>query len=426
MISPNRHSNVSIVPPLVLFALLGLSLAVAFATSPQHTVYEIRPTLTNQPERCLTCHNGIEPISASHPTADFGCVSCHGGNGLSTEAEAAHSGMVRNPAALNVAGKYCGNCHAAQTVLVPRAIMATYAGAIAMVRRAFGAQTDDKAHYASVDVGELPAFSTHPSDPQPIHQFSVNCLSCHLNAEPIKADYFYRSSGCSTCHVLYATNGLYQGGDPAIPKDKAGYPAKHQFTTAIPYTQCNHCHNRGNYDLRTMTFVPRTDLPPHAGLSDEARRAREYYQPIGDFTRCEFELDCIDCHTGQEVMGDGILYNNRTEAQYVQCSTCHGTLDAPPAGAIVQDGDPALLKSRLNPNVPDLQVGATILITQRGEPIWNVHRESDQWILTGKATGTRYPMPLVKGSQCKQKPDQQASRYCHECHAYQRTDQNTP
>ena len=29
-------------------------------------------------------------------------------------------------------------------------------------------------------------------------------------------------------------------------------------------------------------------------------------------------------------MGDGVLYNNRTEAQYIQCKTCHGTLDAPP------------------------------------------------------------------------------------------------
>jgi hypothetical protein len=118
-----------------------------------------------------------------------------------------------------------------------------------------------------------------------------------------------------------------------------------------------------------------------------------------------------------------VLHNNRTEAQYIQCKNCHGTLDAPPPQAVVQENDLALRYSRLNPNVDDLPMGATILITQRGEPIWNVHQEGKQWVLTGKATGIRYPVPLVTGSKCQQKPDQQASRYCHECHTYQRTDQ---
>ena len=43
-------------------------------------VVTITPSLTGQPERCLTCHNGIEAMSASHTTAQFGCVSCHSGN----------------------------------------------------------------------------------------------------------------------------------------------------------------------------------------------------------------------------------------------------------------------------------------------------------------------------------------------------------
>jgi hypothetical protein len=40
--------------------------------------------------------------------------------------------------------------------------------------------------------------------------------------------------------------------------------------------------------------------------------------------------------------------------------------------------------------------------------------------MVGKATGTRYSVPQVKGSACTQKPDQQESRYCHECHAVKR------
>jgi hypothetical protein len=52
--------------------------------------------------------------------------------------------------------------------------------------------------------------------------------------------------------------------------------------------------------------------------------------------------------------------------------------------------------------------------------LYNIQLAGDEWMLTGKATGTTYTMPLVQGSQCQQKPDEQASHYCHECHAYDR------
>jgi hypothetical protein len=67
----------------------------------------------------------------------------------------------------------------------------------------------------------------------------------------------YRSSGCSGCHVVYANDrdpvhsgpyaeygnvGLSQSVDPTIPKDKPGHPLRHQFTRAIPTSQCMVCH----------------------------------------------------------------------------------------------------------------------------------------------------------------------------------------
>ena len=72
----------------------------------------------------------------------------------------------------------------------------------------------------------------------------------------------YRSSGCSACHVVYANDrsptdsGWYskygnQGfsftGDKAIRKDERGHPIVHQFTRAIPSSQCMSCHmHQGN------------------------------------------------------------------------------------------------------------------------------------------------------------------------------------
>ncbi|MCH2191226.1 MAG: hypothetical protein MK188_09905 [Gammaproteobacteria bacterium] len=67
----------------------------------------------------------------------------------------------------------------------------------------------------------------------------------------------YRSSGCSGCHVVYANDrdpkhsgpyakfghlGITQTSDPTIPKGESGHPLKHEFTRAIPTSQCMICH----------------------------------------------------------------------------------------------------------------------------------------------------------------------------------------
>jgi len=72
----------------------------------------------------------------------------------------------------------------------------------------------------------------------------------------------YRSSGCTACHVVYANDrsptdsgwyakygnqGLSFTADKAIRKDERGHPIKHQFTRAIPTSQCMSCHmHQGN------------------------------------------------------------------------------------------------------------------------------------------------------------------------------------
>ncbi|MEY2546597.1 MAG: hypothetical protein QOG48_1714 [Verrucomicrobiota bacterium] len=72
----------------------------------------------------------------------------------------------------------------------------------------------------------------------------------------------YRSSGCSACHVVYANDrsptnagwwskyghqGLSFTADETIPKAERGHPIVHQFTRAIPSSQCMNCHmHQGN------------------------------------------------------------------------------------------------------------------------------------------------------------------------------------
>ncbi len=67
----------------------------------------------------------------------------------------------------------------------------------------------------------------------------------------------FRSSGCTACHAVYANDrwakhsaiyakyghmGETATRDPTIPEGKPGHPIRHEFTRAIPSSQCMVCH----------------------------------------------------------------------------------------------------------------------------------------------------------------------------------------
>ncbi len=108
----------------------------------------------------------------------------------------------------------------------------------------------------------------------------------------------FRHSGCSGCHVVYANDreplhsgpyagfghdGKTQTADPLIPKWESGHPLKHEFTRAIPTSQCMNCHmHQPNMFLNTYLGYTmwdyESDAPfmwpeeQHYPSADEARR----------------------------------------------------------------------------------------------------------------------------------------------------------
>lgn len=385
------------------------------------------PSLSGETEYCLTCHQDLPEISPSHPVEAFGCVLCHGGERLALDAGLAHSSMRggKNPSDLSVVEASCGGdaCHSGAADderdhihRVLTGVQATYSGALANIRYTFGAQPDltprvgiravqDDLHDTLTGIVSLSAFDSAGDDNPSIQKFSENCLDCHLYAAPRDEPDYARYTGCSACHTLTAPGPESGGG--------AGETV-HNLTTAIPYTQCNTCHNRGNYDLRKMEFIERSDQPTD--------RLHAYYQPIAQFTRCEWTLDCVDCHTRGEAMGDGDIHPDQAHLQNVQCKSCHGTLDELPLKRTLSDADDVAFRlAALNP-VLDLQLGDTILVTEAGEPLWNTRVLPDgTYELFGKANNQRFTFKPVQGSACQQDPEQQESRYCHECHTYEVT-----
>jgi len=408
---------------LLLLTLLGIAWWESRGVKPIALI----PTLTGKVEYCLSCHSNLPEISKAHPVKTFGCVICHGGEPLALDATLAHSSMRggANPADYSVVQASCGgaNCHSGTASSFSddiqrstTSIQDTYAGAIAIMRYTYGAQTSHKALYGTSAIQDPLSTSgitnlqmydpKTESNPQ-LQLFGQNCLTCHLSARPVRTGGRYdHFTGCAACHT------------PTQAADLTSVNTRtttlvHKLTTAIPYTQCDACHNRGNYDLRKMTFQPRIDQPTD--------RLHDYYQPIAQFTKCEWTLDCIDCHTRNEAMGDGSLYSSKLDIQYIQCQTCHGTLTSLPLARTLSDpNDLAFRLAQLNP-VGNLQPGDTILVTDKGEPLWNTRVLPDgTYQLVGKATGQVFTFKPALGSGCLQDPNNQSSPACHQCHSVKR------
>jgi cytochrome c551/c552 len=425
--SANRLSNFD-ARLFLASGLLLLSLALAGWWIPRAPEpIPLTPTLTGQTEYCLTCHTDLPEISPSHPIETFGCVICHGGERLALEADFAHSSLRggANPSDLMVAEQSCGGseCHSGDPAngrdhiqRVRTSLQSTYTGAIASVRYTFGIQPDLTPRVGTIDLSDpetktgitaLAAFDPAVETNAMLKKFGQNCLACHINASPRDGVAFARLTGCAACHTPDINS---------FPKSQI-----HRLTTAIPYTQCNTCHNRGNYDLRQMTFIERADQP--------ITRLEDYYQPLAEFVQCEYTLDCVDCHTRAEVMGDGDIHLDQASFQYVQCKTCHGTLNELPLTKTLTDPDDLAFKlAFLNP-ILDLQLGDIIIVTNpspdsgqsQGEPLWNIRQLPDgTFEMVGKTTRQYFTFRPVMGTACQQNPAEQESQYCHKCHAVER------
>lgn len=403
-----------------------------------------------QVERCKTCHIGIEEISDSHPSNTFGCTVCHGGNALSLDKDTAHDQMYGqgHPGSLDVVSLSCGgtgvdgvSCHSGnqqmeknEADLVKTSIMATKAGELSSVRIMLG--IDKTKEVPGLSKG-LPAFlfpNSLAGRPQE-NTFQDSCLlQCHLNSGDISsfsskndsshdnADAHMTANGCEACHVLANPSHTYIGEDVTMEGSISGHGMTHSLTTEIPYTQCNQCHNQGNHDPINMEFTAREDADKverdwAAGNVTDADRAQDYYLPGEVYAQCEVSLDCIDCHTRQDVMGDNKLWTSQYDAVHIKCMDCHGTTENNPQTKVIVDSqDLAFDREITNSNFPDLKLGDEILITEKGEELPFLRHIGNEWLQVSRVTGKTFAIPLVIDSECQENPDEQGADSCHRCH----------
>jgi hypothetical protein len=373
---------------------------------------------------CIDCHRpGGIGIESAHPWAELSCVDCHGGTSPAQDIVTAHvakpAGVFNpkqlaadqldalppdylrfiNPGDLRVASVSCGSgspnsmvgtagCHQGVVEKVSRSLMSTFAGHYNVPRFLSGLQ-DRNAYYGVRDivheeydpetapegtVSELHALRPPSADeePDPMKYVMDNylvksCPTCHAYSfGPNQAPGIYRSSGCTSCHMVYSMTGESLSSDPSIRRDRLPHPETHQLTSAIPTYQCAHCHFQGaRIGLLFQGFREHgieSTVPPNAeflAFSDDplyapyarvfetwrenpaspipelyGHKAPYWYLTDEDTTNLYDEtppdlhfsagMDCVDCHIGQDVHGDGNLYSTAKYQTAVKCEDCHG------------------------------------------------------------------------------------------------------
>lgn len=328
-----------------------------------------------------------------------------------------------NPGDIRVVGETCGLCHRAQASTMATSVMSTNAGHYYPTLWLAGLVDTPEAVYSSYPATDEDCDPSVPGtvcsltvlrppaeaeieaalaadDPAALervayeHYLAKNCNTCHQAGFPRNnSPALYRSTGCSSCHVLYDKAGVYRGGDPTIPKGVPVHPAKHRITKAIPADQCATCHFQGGRiglafrGIREGGFGA-ANTPPNAQPINETLygHAPGYYFTDEDTTNDVDEtppdihyqrgMHCVDCHQRSDVHGDGRLYNNSKEQVDIRCEDCHGTVRA-----VAAPDDHGVFRASGGREIPNLRRtpdGRVVLrgyVSGRDHEVTQIHTE---------------------------------------------------
>ncbi len=341
-------------------------------------------------EMCLSCHN-TEKLDGAHDTLVVGCSPCHLGDALAIDKKKAHEGIVRNPGDLRVVAKTCGveGCHSADVHKVKNSLMATNRGILATLLYYWGERdTQD----ADITVEQL---LNSGETSLALDYFRKLCATCHLwkqkNDLPGAPAFFNeKGGGCSACHyVVPEGEGLstvtsFEKGDKDEGKEKKKpHPL---IVRQVPEDNCIRCHNRSGRIGISYTGIFEAEgygTPYEKGeLSSKRLPGDRFYLEIADDIHHRKNMVCIDCHTRDEIMGDGTRYAHYEEQLEISCEACHSS----------------------NPGQ-----------TRKEKSLTNVAQKGDRFILTGRIDEKERPLNPPKDNICTYPGHKRVT--CEACHS---------
>ena len=172
------------------------------------------------------------------------------------------------------------------------------------------------------------------------------CLRCHTGSKGRQKRGDFRGIGCAACHIPYSNEGYYEGGDRSIKKKKKGHLLVHSIQSSrdvkvkvhdveysgIPVETCSTCHNRGK--RIGVSYQGLMETPYNATFdadgNGQPKLHTKRYMHMQEDVHFQKGMLCQDCHTSNDMHGDGFLGGANAAAVEVECQDCHGTTKAYP------------------------------------------------------------------------------------------------
>ncbi|AGF76953.1 hypothetical protein UWK_00368 [Desulfocapsa sulfexigens DSM 10523] len=348
---------------------------------------QVHITTSGRVDMCLSCHRE-EKLDPAHDPRVIGCASCHLGDALAIDKEQAHKGMVMNPGDLRVVEKTCGveGCHPTDVKKVMNSLMATNRGIIGTLLFYWGesdSQDTDLTVEQLINSGETSLA---------LDYFRKLCATCHLwkqkNDLPGAPDFFNeKGGGCSACHYLLPEGEELKGvagfGDATKTEKKKAHPL---IIKKVAEENCIRCHNRSGRIGISYTGIFESEgygTPyEHGGMSSKQLPGQRFYLEIAEDIHHQKEMACIDCHTRNEIMGDGTSYAHYEDQLEISCEMCHS--DKPG-------------------------------ITRKGDPVGNIFKKEEKYQMTGRVNDKVYPLVGPKKGVCDFSGHKRIT--CEACHS---------
>jgi hypothetical protein len=347
-------------------------------------------TTSGYVDMCLSCHKDVQ-LDGAHDAKILGCVSCHLGDPLAVEKDRAHAGMVINPGDLRVVEQTCAvqSCHARDAHKVKNSLMATNRGILGTLLYYWG---ESEHQDTSLTVEQL--LQTGQTS-FALDYFRKLCGTCHLwkqkNNMPQLPQFFNdKGGGCSACHSqpvgeTVKAGGLY-GDQVLVVKEKQEKKPHPHVTRRVTSEHCVRCHNRsGRIGISYLgIFESEGYGTPYeeGGLNRKQLPGGRFYLDMADDIHHAKGMECIDCHTRDEIMGDGTSYAHYEEQLEIRCLTCHTA----------------------NPGQ-----------TAKKHELNNIDRIDGNTVLIGKVDDKQHPLRPVRSGVCDFVAHKRVS--CEACHS---------
>jgi hypothetical protein len=225
------------------------------------------------------------------------------------------------------------------------------------------------------------------------------CSRCHIGAENSDAYGASHGAGCAACHFPFTADAVYQGSDPFL-FGRSPAAASHRMEPLPDSKVCSRCHNRSGRIALSYTglYDGNNGLVPTRGgelgpVAISGARNAVHIAPDVHFAK---GMECIDCHTSRDVMGDGYSYRNMYLQTEIACEDCHGGLAPPRTKVLSRENDDALRESAHYAR--QLHPGSRAVLTAKGRPYSNVYQENGIIYLVGKRSGRIHKSPVITGT----------------------------